>query len=121
MMRNAVFGQGPPVTRPKGVLVLCLAVCALRLSLSAGDHKPTITTFDATPDAMTGPLSINAAGTIAGGYVDRSGYHGFLRARNGTITTFDATPDAVNGSPAFSINPAGPITGLYEDARVVDH
>src|SRR5437588_11352605 len=98
MMRNAIFTQGPPVTRPKGVLVLCLAVCALRLSLSAGDHKPTITTFDATHDAMTGPLSINAAGTITGGYVDGNRYDDGLRDHSGAVNTCDARPDAVTGS-----------------------
>ena len=39
---------------------------------------------------------------------------------SGTYTTFDA-PGAVNGTFAFAINPAGAITGYYNDANFVGH
>ena len=45
--------------------------------------------------------------------------HGFLRNTDGTITTFEVTgsPDT---EPA-AINPAGQITGSYQDANYVYH
>ena len=46
--------------------------------------------------------------------------HGFLRARDGTVTDFDA-PGAVNATLAFSINPAGAITGWYTGASGLAH
>jgi hypothetical protein len=39
---------------------------------------------------------------------------------SGTYTTFDA-PGAVNGTFPFAINPAGAITGYYQDANFVGH
>ena len=46
--------------------------------------------------------------------------HGFLRASDGTFTTFDP-PGSVSSTGAFSINPAGAITGSYADASGTDH
>jgi uncharacterized repeat protein (TIGR03803 family) len=71
------------------------------------------------------PLSINAAGNIAGFYLDTNmAAHGFVRAANGTITTFDA-PDAGTGTTQgtfpVAINSAGEITGMYFDTKNVYH
>jgi hypothetical protein len=76
----------------------------------------TITTID-IPGAGTGGdqgtlvNTINAAGTVAGLYVDPNNVnHGFVRAADGTITTFDA-PGAgtgfFQGTDAVSIDAAG--------------
>ncbi len=93
----------------------------------------TITTFDVTGACTFGsdfvpgtePICINAAGTIAGGYIDANGAnHGFVRAASGTITTFDAPgagTGAGQGTIAVSINTAGEIAGTYEDASGVGH
>jgi hypothetical protein len=66
----------------------------------------SFTTFSA-PGAGTGgypanqgtyPLSINAAGTITGYYIDANGVsHGFTRTGRGTLTSFDA-PEGGSGT-----------------------
>ena len=109
------------LSRFRGSLVLCLALCSVELGLSRSAHAATFTTFDAPGATATFPQSINPAGEIAGYYVDASFvWHGFLRAPDGTFTTFDA-PGAVFGTFAVSINPAGAITGFYVDASGVAH
>jgi hypothetical protein len=60
------------------------------------------------------------------GYVVEDGnfLHGFVRDAGGTITVFDApaaSPLPFYGTVAFSINTAGMITGLYEDANAIYH
>jgi len=78
-------------------------------------------------------ISINAAGDIAGSYLD-SHYvaHGFVRDANGTIATFDApgagTTSSIKGSLAslqgtipIAINAAGTIVGTYLDAHSCYH
>jgi len=62
------------------------------------------------------PVSMNSAGTIAGGFVTaerRS--HPFIRARNGTITTFDV--DGAQVTFVNDINSAGTITGSYAEVN----
>jgi hypothetical protein len=101
----------------------------------------TITTFDVTGAGKTGsaqgqgtqPLSINAAGDIAGFYVAANGgFHGFIRAADGTITAPIDVPGAgtsggtehhgsVVGTLPLSIDAAGDTTGIYTDASQVDH
>ena len=49
-----------------------------------------------------------------GYYSQPSVEQGFLRKRNGTFTTF-AFPGTIGTSPV-AINPAGTITGYYQDA-----
>jgi hypothetical protein len=73
------------------------------------------------------PTSINPAGAITGLHQDATGdgvLLGFLRARDGTFTTFEA-PGAGTvfpwGTSPYSINPAGAITGTYQDASNVYH
>jgi hypothetical protein len=96
-----------------------------------------ITTFDA-PGAGTGWLvgvggvlagtagvGINAAGEVAGAYLDADAvYHGFLRAAGGAITTFDvpgAGAGPLGGTIAFSINAAGSIAGTFIDENYTGH
>jgi len=87
-----------------------------------------IITFDATRNVNTFPSSINPEGTITGEYIDANFVsHGFLREHLGTIITFDAPGVGPGGGPnsegthASSINPAGAITGSYDDANNVSH
>jgi hypothetical protein len=100
-----------------------------------------ITTFDVPGAGTTGsvqgqgtqPISINAAGDIAGFYLDaKGGFHGFMRAANGAITAPIDVPGAgtsggtehhgnVVGTLALCINAAGDITGIYSDTSGVGH
>jgi hypothetical protein len=71
----------------------------------------TITTFVAPGAGTTGaagtfPTSINAAGTIAGYYMNLDRAHGFVRSTDGTVTTIDP-PGDVDGTYAESINTQG--------------
>ena len=80
----------------------------------------TIMSFDPPGSVLTVPFSINAAGTVTGYYVDRSGaYHGFLRTGGGIITTIDP-PGSVYTVPE-SLNDLGSITGSYVDATGVGY
>jgi hypothetical protein len=45
--------------------------------------------------------------------------HGFLRARDGTITAFDVAGST--DTLPFAINPAGAITGYYENSNFAVH
>jgi hypothetical protein len=98
----------------------------------------TITTFDVAGAGGTGsshmlvagtmPLSINAAGEIAGSYRDASSgaCYGFVRAADGTIATFDAPGASLGtgmfqGTVAGSINDLGVIAGAYGDTNSVVH
>ena len=98
--------------------------------------SPVYTSFDAH-DAGTGMLqgtaglSINAAGDVAGIYLNAPSNnvtnlaHGFLRiASSGAITEFDA-PDAGTGQNqgtfATSIDAADDVTGQYSDSNTALH
>ncbi len=101
----------------------------------------TITTFDVTGAGTTGsvqgqgtqPLSINAAGDIAGFYVAANGgFHGFLRAANGAMTYPIDVPGAGTsggtehhlafvGTMPISINANGDVAGVYSDTSGVRH
>jgi hypothetical protein len=73
--------------------------------------------------AVTDPLyqgtfanGITPEAAVSGYYIDGTGSHGFLRARNGTFTPFDLPfPGAYYPNPS-AINPAGEIAGYYFDA-----
>jgi len=87
-----------------------------------------IIAFDAARNVNTFPASINPEGAITGEYIDANFVsHGFLREPHGTIITFDAPGvgpgggDNSEGTHASSINPAGAITGSYDDAENVSH
>lgn len=107
----------------RGLLIrvnLGLLTCGLALA------QPGIVTFDA-PGAGTGfrqgttATGINAAGVIAGYYVDANNlYHGFVRATNGVITEFDAAVGGA-GTLAYGINDADAVTGYYLDTQFVAH
>lgn len=94
----------------------------------------TIITFDApgagttTSPQGTLPTSISPAGEISGSYVDENFVsHGFLRKGDGSIISFDAPGVGPGGGPnqdgthALTINPAGAITGYYQDAQEAIH
>jgi N-acetylneuraminic acid mutarotase len=73
----------------------------------------------------TAAVAINAAGEIAGVFIDANGLlHGFVRAANGTITPFeakDAGTGASQGTVPTSINASGVIAGTYIDNNLVSH
>ena len=132
--RSASTEQGWHAPRPTATLVVCLSVSMLALSLCSTALAQSIITFDApgsgstAPGQGTGALSINPTGTIAGYTRDDNWVrHAFLRHTDGSFTIFDAPgagtcpPDCSGdagfgpGTRAFSINPAGTITGFYSD------
>jgi hypothetical protein len=98
----------------------------------------TITTFSVPIPGQTGPyafygtagIAINAAGMIAGRYMDNNYIsHGYVRSADGTtFTTFDppnlATIQTSNGNSGTlptSIDTAGDIAGTYTDANGARH
>lgn len=86
----------------------------------------TITSYDATGAGTaaghgTVGIAIDAAGDIAGLYLDSNGAtHGFERAASGAITNFDATgagTASTQGTFALSMDPGGNyITGMFADS-----
>ena len=88
----------------------------------------TVAEFD-VPGAVpeTSPSGINPAGTDTGYYLDANTvFHSYVRASDGTVTEFDAPGAGAQtyqgqGTYALSINPAGMVTGYYEDANDVNH
>jgi N-acetylneuraminic acid mutarotase len=100
----------------------------------------TITNIDA-PDAGSGEdpdtgqkwgtqaFAINAAGEIAGSYVDTSSdRHGFLRLANGTFDEFEAPGASTtgkkgcfNGTDPGGIDAVGDVVGSYRDANGLCH
>ena len=117
------------------VFCLCLLFAAGTVAQqeAAGighSSKPTFITFEARGAGKgmrqgTVPLSINAAGTIAGYYIDaNSARHGFVRAATGKITTFNvsgAGTGSNEGTFPIRINSLGVIAGYYVDGSNVYH
>ena len=93
---------------------------------AGGSSSYTITSYDApgadtTAEHGTVGIAIDAAGDIAGLYLDSNGAtHGFERAASGAITDFDppgAGTASTQGTFALSIDPGGNyITGMYADS-----
>jgi len=90
----------------------------------------------------TAPISIDAAGDIAGAYGTAGVYgpygqattklgHGFIRSASGTITTFDPPGSTIGstlvggligGTLPLSIDPNGNyVTGFYSDVNNIEH
>jgi hypothetical protein len=98
-------------------------------TITAPIDAPGASTGQSKKVQFSGTLadSINTAGDIAGIYTDTNGVnHGFLRAANGTTTApIDApgtgTVGLFPGTLTASINTAGDITGVYEDANGLNH
>jgi hypothetical protein len=98
-----------------GVLFTLLAISA-----QPSAWGQTFTTFDPPGSTGTSPGSINAAGQIAGSYVDSSfATHGFVRDNDGTITSFDV-PGAVFVQ-TIVMTQQGVIVGLYFDDAFNSH
>lgn len=99
-------------------------------STQAAAAGGTFTTFD-VPGSNSGapnPTAINSAGAITGYYFDAGNLiHSFLRAPDGTVTTFDppgatcSVSTSNECSAASGINPAGVISGSYQDASGGGH
>lgn len=67
------------------------------------------------------PMSINAAGTITGSYIDPSDTepHGFVRTATGTITRFD--PKGSGSTYPTSIDDSGAIAGYYTSRKLLNY
>ena len=75
--------------------------------------------------ANNGSTCLNAAGTLAGYYIDsNNAFHGYVRTSAGNITSFDS-PNAgtgpFQGTFTASINAAGTIAGFYTDSNYVSY
>jgi hypothetical protein len=80
---------------------------------NSGGESGSFISFQVAENQATYPMSINAAGTITGYYIDKAGVrHGFVRYHDGGIATFDV-PGSLLTEPV-SINTPGVITGYYE-------
>lgn len=97
--------------------------CILALVAPVLGQSPTSFTSIDAPGAGTGAhqgtivKGIDAAGDVAGTYIDSLGaFHGFLRAADGTVTTFDipgAATTAGQGTMVTAINSTGSIAGYF--------
>src|SRR5438876_10012447 len=109
------FANFRTLTRGRGSLTLCLALCSLLLGVCSNAFAQSFATFDAPGVQNAVPVSINQNGAITGSYVDaRGASHGFLRAPDGTITTFDvpgAGTDAVQDTITLTSKHTGATTG----------
>ena len=112
------------------LLVFCTCFDLALWSQAQPQRWQKIITFDApgagqSPGQGTLALSINAAGAVAGGYLDgNSVYHAFMRGPLGGIITFEAPgagTSAYQGTAGESINSAGEIAGQYVDALCIEH
>src|SRR5437899_13105271 len=92
MLTNRLaFANFLTLTRRRGSLGLCLALCSGLLGVCSNAFAQSFATFDAPGGEGTVAVSINQNGAITGDYADaRGASHAFLRAPDGTITTFDA-------------------------------
>ena len=118
-----IFWSAHPPAQPFGQTLGVLAAPGANAAAQAG----TFTTFDFPGSTSTVPVGINPAGAITGYYQGAGGRtHGFLRAPDGTFTKFDVpgsicTPALPVCTQPSGINPAGAITGFYQDANFVSH
>lgn len=92
-------------------ILLLLLIAATSLPLAA----QTITTFDPPGATNTFPTAINLSATVAGDFIDSTGFHGFLRASSGTITTFNPPADSTSSGTTivYGINNSGAVVGTY--------
>lgn len=98
-------------------------------TITAPIDAPGASTSPSKKVQFSGTLAdtINTGGDIAGMYTDTNLVnHGFVRAANGTITApIDApgtgTVGLFPGTLTASIDTAGDITGVYEDANGLNH
>lgn len=82
-----------------------------------------ITTFDPPNTIGSGAQSLNDSGTVAGGFIDANGAHGYLRTQDGTFTIFDptGTPAQIQIVIPYQINASGAVAGTYIDTGGVYH
>ena len=112
-------------------MLLCLSQMRLKVLLSAGliasmpswaaAQTSAFTTIDISGQGTgvhqgTLATAINAAGDVAGIYIDGSGnQHAFLRTASGTITPFDASGSGGKNVETIpiGIDAAGDVAGIY--------
>lgn len=98
--------------RQKTNIVATTACVAVLVASAAGkERQPVYTAFDVPGAISTNGQGINARGDIVGGYVDKTGNHGYL-LRHGTVTTIDYPGAAY--TDARGINGRGEIVGAYK-------
>ena len=76
--------------------------------------RDVLRSFDPPGAIGSVALCINDGGSVAGGFIDVGGAHGFVRAPGGTFTTIDPTgdPTQVRLVSPNQINANGVITGI---------
>ena len=117
-------------------MFLCLSKMRLEVLLSAGliasmpswaaAQTSAFTTIDISGEGTgvhqgTLATAINAAGDVAGIYIDGSGnQHAFLRTASGTITPFDASGSGGKNVETIpiGIDAAGDVAGIYLEPAV---
>jgi uncharacterized membrane protein len=77
-------------------------------------------TFDVPGASSTIPTDISPEGTIIGQALVGVRSLAFVRSADGALTTFGVS-DATNGTFPRAINPAGTITGFYQDDALRAH
>lgn len=105
--------------RPRVIGQRVLALSFSGLAFLAMASAQSVTTFDATETSTnTYPTAINLSGTVAGYYIDATGFHGFQRSPNGSITTFNPPADSTLSGTAtlFGLNSSGEVAGTYINA-----
>jgi hypothetical protein len=117
------------VLRLRVLLVAGLIAVTSFSTASAASNFTTIDVTGAGTGAQQGTaiVGIDAAGDVAGIWLDSSGLsHGFVRSASGTITKFDVTSGgscvaATKGTIPTGMDTAGNIVGMYRDANGVSH
>lgn len=83
----------------------------------------TFTTIDPPGSVATIAGCINDAGTVAGGFRDVSGLHGYVWTGNGAFTIFDPSAGTTQLQSAIvnRMNASGAVTGYFVDMNGVAH
>jgi hypothetical protein len=99
--------------------LLLSGACAMALSAPA--FAGNYVHFDVPNAGYTGPVAINAKGTVAGTWQDNSTFasHGFLRSPDGTIATFD--PAGSVDTEVRGMSGKGAVVGRYQDSSFNVH
>jgi hypothetical protein len=96
--------------------MLNIAYVAITLALLSTPTvaAPSVETFDPPGSVQTQPVSINAAGTIVGSFVDINEiFHGFVRFADGRIERIGVPP----GSPPNFVNTQ--VTGINDNGDII--
>jgi hypothetical protein len=122
----ALSPKGKGTTIPSTVEVAAInatGVITGQLSGSAGfvlEPKEALVSFAPPGSTYTAPASINAAGTVAGTFLDSGQYsHGFTRDSAGNITVFDSPTLGLPYTYISGINSAGVMCGSSDEGAFI--